>query len=740
MAIRFYEESGEFHLFNGQISYIMKILKNGQIGHLYYGKKLRERPDFGHMLEYAYRDMAPCEFDEDVRFSLENIKQEYPCYASADNRYTALDIEESNGNRVHKFCYHSHCIAEGKPELEGLPNTYVEHADEAQTLEIVLKDVCSELSLVLSYTIYEKLPVITRNTKFISENEEPVILHTAMSLSLDLPDKDYIMIDLTGAWGRERHIREHGLDYGIQGVYSMRGHSSHQFNPFLALKRKETTEKSGEVIAVSLVYSGDFLAQAEVDNYDVTRILMGIHPAGFDWELKKGESFQTPEAVLVYSENGLNGMSQTFHTLYRTRLARGYWRDRRRPILINNWEATYLDFNEEKLLKLAAEARDLGIELFVLDDGWFGKRDDVHSALGDWYPNKEKLPGGIAGISQKIRALGMDFGLWIEPEMVNENSELYRAYPDWLLSSADRPRSVGRHQYVLDFSKKEVVDYLFEQLQKVLEEGKVSYVKWDMNRSISEAFSVGKDKAWQGKVRHLHMLGIYELYERLNRHFPKVLFESCASGGGRFDPGMLYYAPQGWISDDTDAVERLKIQYGTSIVYPLSSMGSHVSAVPNHQLFRETPLSTRANTAYFGTFGYELDLGKLDEEEKEEIKEQIRFRIRYWELFQNGTFYRLESPFQGNSTAWMVINEEKTEVLAGWYRTLQTVNIGFRTLCLQGLDPDMEYRLENTGQIYYGDELMQNGFSVSDRSSGVLDHPLRQGDYTSCLYHLKKVP
>lgn len=737
MAIIYNENSKEFHLHNGKISYLIQIMRNGQLGHLYFGKGLKERDSFGHFQQYAYRDMAPCAFADDYTFSLEHLMQEYPAYASADSRYAAFDLEEEDGCHVNKFIYKSHKIYGGKPELSGLPHTYIEKEEEAETLEILLEDEMVGAQIILTYTMYAELPVITRNARFVCTGEKTVTLHQAMSLSLDLPDKDYVMLDLAGSWGRERHIHERTLDVGVQSIHSMRGHSSHQFNPFVALRRPHTTEHTGEVIGASFIYSGDFLAQVEVDNFDVTRLTMGIHPSGFDWKLEKGEAFQTPEAVLVYSEDGLNGMSQTFHTLFRTRLAKGVWRDKERPILINNWEATYLDFNEEKILSLAKDAKELGIELLVLDDGWFGVRNDVKSSLGDWYPNLEKLPSGIKGLSEKVTDMGLKFGLWIEPEMVSPNSDLYRAHPDWILANVKKENSLGRFQYVLDLSKKEVIDYVYGLLEKILKESKISYIKWDMNRSLSESYSNGKPREEQGKVRHQHVLGIYELYERLTSNFPEILFESCASGGGRFDPGMLYYSPQGWISDDTDAVERLKIQYGTSMVYPISSMGSHVSAVPNHQVFRQTSLETRGNVAYFGTFGYELDLNALSEEEKAEIKEQIKFMKEYRGLIQKGTFYRLASSFDGNITAWMVVNEEKTEAILGYYRVLQPVNTGFVSIKLQGLDEDKLYHIEGENFACYGDELIQRGFSISDQASGVMGrYADKQGDYFSKVYHL----
>ena len=385
---------------------------------------------------------------------------------------------------------------------------------------------------------------------------------------------------------------------------------------------------------------------------------MGIHPECFDWKLDPGEDFQTPEAVMVYTDRGMNDMSQTFHRLYQKRLARGYWRDRVRPILINNWEATYMDFNEEKLLRIAEKAKESGIELFVLDDGWFGARRNDTAGLGDWKANTDLLPGGITGLARKIEEMGMKFGLWFEPEMVNKNSDLYRAHPDWILAVPERHQSQGRYQHVLDFSRKEVVDYIYDSMAEILGNAEVSYVKWDMNRSITECWSAALPADRQGETFHRYILGVYDLYERLTSAFPKVLFESCASGGARFDPGLLYYAPQGWASDDSDAVERLKIQYGTSYCYPISSIGAHVSASPNHQVMRSTPLSTRANVACFGTFGYELDLNRLTPEEQEEVKHQIEFMKKYRGLLQFGTFYRLKSPFEGNITAWMVVSQE----------------------------------------------------------------------------------
>lgn len=736
MPIIFHKNTKEFHLYNDEISYIFCILRNGQPGQIYYGRKIKDRESFQHLIEYSMRDMAPCTYEGDRTFSMEYLKQEYPSYGHGDMREPAYEILQEDGSRITEFTFEDYVILKGKRKLEGLPAVYTESDEEAETLEIYLRDRVMNTKIILSYTIFENLPVIIRNTRFAHEGESSIVLERAMSLNLDLPDDRYEMVELTGAWARERYVKTAPLHEGIQAIYSMRGHSSHQFNPFFALKRPETTEDAGEAIGISLVYSGNFLGQTAVDTFGVARAMIGIHPEGFSWTLKKGETFQTPEAVLVYSGEGLGKMSRTFHRLYRKRLARGYWRDRVRPVVINNWEATFMNFTEEKILKFAETARQLGVEMMVLDDGWFGHRDDDTSSLGDWYPDLKKLPQGIRGLAEKIENMGMKFGLWIEPEMVNKDSRLYEEHPDWVIRVPYREACHGRNQFVLDFSKEEVVDYIGDQISGILRNAPVSYIKWDMNRSISEAFSQGRKAEEQGKLFHRHILGVYRLYERLTSEFPEVLFESCASGGARFDPGMLYYAPQCWTSDNTDAVERLRIQYGTSFVYPLSSMGCHVSETPNQQTFRNTPLSTRAETAYFGCFGYEMDLDTLTEEEKEEVKEQIQYYKRIRKLVMDGTFYRLISPFEGDEAAWMVVSEDKRHALAGYYRMRQPANAPLKRLTLKGLDPDVRYQIRETGLEAYGDELMRAGMAISDYASGIREKKERQGDYQSRLFEL----
>ena len=738
MSILYYENTKTFHLCNKEISYIMSVLPNGHMGQLYFGKRVAEREDYSYLYETASRPMTSYVFEGDRSLSLEHVRQEYGVYGTTDFRRPAIEVLQSNGSRICDFQYQGHKIRKGKPKLAGLPATYTESDEEAETLCVVLKDSLTGVKVELLYTIFAKGGILTRSAQVTNQGAEAVHLTTAMSLCMDLPDCDYEWLQFSGAWARERHLKVRKLEQGIQAVDSRRGNSSHEHNPFIVLKRPETCESQGEAIGFSLIYSGNFLAQAEVDTHDMTRVLMGIHPMGFDWKLEAEESFQTPEAVMVYSERGLNGMSQTFHRLYQKRLARGYWRDRVRPILNNNWEATYFDFTEDRLVEIAGKAKECGVELFVLDDGWFGERNNDHAGLGDWVANPRRLSKGITGLAERIEELGMKFGLWFEPEMVNKDSDLYRKHPDWILSTPGRNASQGRNQYVLDFSRKEVVDCIYEMMAKILGEAKVSYIKWDMNRSITECYSAALPPERQGEVFHRYILGVYNLYERLNMNFPQVLFESCASGGGRFDPGILYYAPQGWASDDSDAVERLKIQYGTSFCYPISSIGSHVSVTPNHQVFRNTPLHTRANVAYFGTFGYEMDLNKLTEEEQEMVKAQITFMKEHRRLLQFGTFYRLKSPFEGNITCWMVISEDQTEAIVGWYRTLSHVNMPYTRVKLQGLNPEFCYENQETGKKYFGDELMYIGLVTSDGMCGQVEENTGEyGDFDSRLYVFK---
>ncbi|MGF3105029.1 alpha-galactosidase [Rossellomorea sp. DUT-2] len=736
------ESNKEFHLQGENISYIFNVLRNGQLGHLHYGKKVRHRDDFSHLYKEEHRATSSCVFEGDLSFSLDFLRQEYPGYGTTDYREPAFQILQENGSRITDFRYDGYRIIPGKPLLNGLPATYTENDSEAETLEITLRDKLLDARIVLLYSVYKNRDAIVRSAKFVNDGNQKLQLDRSLSCSVDLPDSTFDLVQLSGGWSRERHVKTRSLQPGIQSISSTRGTSSSQQNPFLALKRPETTEHQGEVFGFSLVYSGNFLAQAEVDQYDVTRVSMGINPFDFSWLLESGESFQTPEVVMAYSDAGLNGLSREYHDLYRSRLARGMWRDKARPVLINNWEATYFDFDEEKILTIARTAKDMGVELFVLDDGWFGKRNDDTTSLGDWFVDEDKLPEGIPSLAEKIKQLGMDFGLWFEPEMVSKVSELYQEHPDWIIHVPGRSPSHGRHQYVLDFSRKEVVDHIYNMMADVLEEAPISYVKWDMNRYMTEVGSVALPSGRQREVPHRYILGVYDLYERLTSAFPHILFESCASGGARFDPGMLYYAPQAWTSDDTDAVERLKIQFGTSLVYPLSSMGAHVSEVPNHQVRRITSLKTRGNTAFFGVFGYELDVTKMTDQEKEQVKAQIDFYKKHRNTLQYGDFHRLISPFEGdgNVTSWMTVSADRKEAIAGYYQVLSKPNHGYERLLLKGLHPDKEYRIKGRKGTYFGDELMHVGIQLDSGYSGTqLGGIEESGDFTSEIYILSEV-
>ena len=668
MPISFKQTSMTFHLYNRELSYIIKILPEGIPVQLYFGAALPDRDDWDYLLEFAARPMSVHYSLNRTDMSLEHLRLEYPMSLSGDMRNGAADIRQKDGSRIAEFVYESHEIRDGKPSLEPLPACYVESADEACTLELRLWDEKIQSRLVLSYTIYENRPVICRNARIENLGSEGYILDRMMSLSLDLPDDDWEQMVLAGAWARERNIEVHPLHTGVQSIYSLRGHSSHNYNPFLCLKRRETTEQSGECFGLSLVYSGNFLAETDVNTYHTTRVSMGIHPYTFSWPLQPGESFQTPEAVLVYAQKGLNTMSQAFHGLFRERLARGRFRDEPRPLLLNSWEGINMDVDEARVLEMAQATADLGLEMFVLDDGWFKGRDSDATSLGDWVTDSRKLPSGLGSLSRKVEDMGIQFGLWFEPEMISMDSDLYRSHPDWLMHTPGRRISTGRKQFVLDFANPEVVTYIGDAMEKILDEASISYIKWDMNRSLSEVYSLHYPADQQGTIYHRFILGVYALYDRLTKAHPEILFESCAAGGARFDPGMLYYAPQTWTSDDTDAVERLKIQYGTSMLYPISSMGSHVSAIPNHQLHRLTSLHMRFAVAIFGTFGYELDPLALTEEEKDEIRDQVRFMKKYRRLIQFGTFYLCSLPSRGQKPpGWWF---QKTKPRQSWAITV----------------------------------------------------------------------
>ncbi|GIM28195.1 alpha-galactosidase [Clostridium polyendosporum] len=734
MGIEYNEKSEIFHLKAKDTSYIMELFKSRYVASLYWGKKIRSS-DVSRILQVKYRSFSPDTDPSDRTFSLDTLPQEYPAYGNSDFRSPAYQIQLNNGSTISNAIYKQHKIFQGKAKLEGLPSTYVEAEYEAQTLEIELFDELIRLSIILSYTVYENFDVITRSVRFINRGQENIKILRALSMNVDFKDDYFDFLQLSGAHTRERQVQRRSLVTGIHSIESRRGASSHQENPFIALLRKDSNEHQGEAYGFSFVYSGNFLAQVEVDQYRTSRVSVGINPFDFSWLLEPGQCFQTPEVVMVYSDCGLNKMSQTYHKLYRTRLCRGKYRDRIRPILINNWEATYFNFNSEILLNLAKEAKELGIELFVLDDGWFSQRNSDTCCLGDWFVNKAKIPEGLYGLSNRINNLGMEFGLWVEPEMVSPNSELYKNHPDWVIHVPNRPRSESRNQLILDLSRKEVCDMIIKVISDILASANISYVKWDMNRNMTEIGSASLPPERQRETAHRYMLGLYRILDKITSTFPDILFESCSGGGGRFDPGMLYYMPQVWTSDNTDAIARLGIQYGTSIVYPQITMGAHVSAVPNHQTQRITSLKIRGDVAMSANLGYEVDLTKLVEVEKKIIKQQVTIYKDMRELVQFGIFYRLLSPFEGNETAWMIVSENKAEFVVYYYRVLAEANAPFSSLRLKGLDPEIDYQLVqmdynilSNGEIYGGDELMYAGINI----------PELQGDFQSVIWRFER--
>ena len=582
------------------------------------------------------------------------------------------------------------------------------------------------LEVVLCYSVFEDSDAVMRSVRVRNLSEKKIYLERVLSACLDMDNESFEQITLNGSWARERHIERQKLARGYQGVSSVRGESSHQSNPFLALVTPETTQDVGEVYAMNFVYSGNFLAQTELTQHDAVRMVMGIHSQGCCWRLLPGETFQAPEAVLVYSDAGLGKMTKTFHDLYRNHLIRSKYLHQKRPILINNWEATYFDFDSEKLLAIARQAKESGIEMLVMDDGWFGKRNSDDCSLGDWYVNGEKLKGGLKKLVDEVKALGMKFGIWFEPEMISPDSDLYRAHPDWAIRTPGREPVMIRRQYVLDLSRPEVADYAYECVASILRETDIDYVKWDMNRQLTDLGSARLEADCQGELFHRYVLGLYHMQERLVTEFPELLLENCSGGGARFDAGMLYYSPQIWCSDDTDAIERLEIQEGTALIYPLCAMGAHVSVCPNHTVGRVTPFTTRGHVALAGTFGYELDITKLPEEERKLIPEQTAMYHKYHELIRDGEYYRILSYRENHrSDCWAVASEDKNEVLVTYVQVLAQVNMPSRKVRLRGFDPAKKYRLEGTDEVYSGEMLMNAGFRMKDF----------WGDFVSRLYH-----
>lgn len=704
MSVIYQKEKKQFLLHTVHTTYAMEVY-GGCLAHSYWGHRIANVPTIDE--RYAcglHGSMAPVDLQGELLYSTDLLPQEYPTFGSADLRHPALHIRYADGSNVTRLRFESYRMLQGKPKLMGLPATYGTEA-ECETLEIVLLDAVSKIRVVLYYTVFPELDIITRSSRIVNEADKSCVLERAASFALDIVEDDFTFVHLRGAWARERHIAMIPMEYGTVSIDSARGASGHSENPFFAMKKNDATETKGEVMGFALVYSGNFLGEASMDHYASTRIQMGINPLNFHWNLGPGEEFQTPEAILCYSDQGLGEMSRRFHRIIRKNLCRGVYRDAPRPVLINNWEATYFDFDQNKIVEIAKKAKLVGVELVVLDDGWFGKRNSDDCSLGDWKVNTEKLPEGLSGLAQRINSLDMNFGLWFEPEMVSPNSELYQTHPDWCIHTPGRERTQSRNQLILDMSREEVSNYIIDALSEILTTTAITYVKWDMNRNMTEA--AGAEQA------HRYILGLYHIMDELTTRFPNVLFEGCSSGGGRFDAGFLYYMPQFWTSDDTDAVERLYIQEGTSLVYPIGTMGAHVSAVPNHQTGRTTPLDFRGAVASMGRYGLELDLTKLTQEELNEISTQIQEYHRYEQVVHAGDLYRLRTAYSRKDAAYQIISEDGSTVLVFDFCIVGEPNGKVQWLKLQGLDAEAVYEDVETGKCVGGDSLMYAGIPVS---------------------------
>ncbi len=735
MSIIYNEQDRSFTLQNGRIAYVMQLFHDGYLGHMYFGRALKHF-NLQRAFYQTEREGAPNpEALADARtFSLDVLPQEYPTYGSGDYRIPALEATLSNGTTTLDLRYKSHEIFQGKKSLAGLPATFASDK-EATTLEITMQEVGGELEVVLSYTIFDDVDVIARHATIKNIGSGTVYLRKAASLSIDFPEADFDRIHLYGKHAFERNIERTPLNHGIEISSSTRGATSHQHQNFLALCAHNADEFQGEVYACGLVWSGNYEAATEVNSFGNVRMTMGINGFDFKWQLKADESFTTPEAVLVYTADGFNAMSQHFHTLVQEHLVRSQHKDQLRPVLVNSWEAAYMDFTEDSIVRFAEDAVKLGAELIVLDDGWFGVRDKDNCSLGDWTEiNAKKLPNGIKGLCDRIHGLGCKFGLWIEPEMVSPNSNLFRSHPDWALGVPNHIRQQQRNQYVLDLSRAEVRDYVVDSICEVLGSADIDYVKWDMNRNLTDIGSAAFPAEQQQEIVTRFVLGVYDIMERITSKFPNILFESCAGGGRRFDLGMLYYMPQVWTSDNTDEVCRQKIQYGTSLVFPPITMGCHVSACPNHQVGRSTPMLSRFICAMSGNFGYEMDLGKLSAEEQEEVKSHIALYKELRPTIQQGKFYRLMSPWEGtqNETAWQFVAKDGSEVVFMYFKNQCLPQGNIRKVRLTALDENATYKVTHhlfspslaanaldylsnynlEGDIFGGDELMHFGINM----------------------------
>ena len=712
MAVRFDEKKNLFTLQTLDSTYQMKVDDHGVLLHTYYGAAADET-DFSYLIGPEDRGFSgqPGDEKKNRTYSMDYYPLEYPVQGNSDFRVKALKAGSEGEVPALDLRFVSYEQGKGKYSLPGLPALFEAEAEEAETLKITLKDRVEEIYVTLFYGIFEKKNIITRAASIENRSGKNVMLKRALSLGLDFMEGDMDLIHFYGKHAGERQFERRNLPHGITEISSSRGTSSHHHNPFVILCDRDTTEDFGNAYGISFIYSGGFRIQMEKDQVDGIRLVCGIDDEEFLWKLAPGESFVTPEAALSYSENGLTALSDQFQKAYHANLIRSPWKDKKRPTLVNNWEATYFGFDAEKLLKIAGEAADLGLDMLVLDDGWFGKRDDDNSGLGDWFVNERKLGCTMKELVDRVNALGLKFGIWLEPEMVSEDSDLYRTHPDWMLQIPGREPNRSRNQLVLDLSRKEVREYMKKFINDTLSCANISYVKWDMNRSVDNVYSAADPTLSQGAVRHKYVLGLYEVMEDMLTRHPDLLLEGCSGGGGRFDAGMLYYAPQIWCSDNTDAIERLRIHYGTSFGYPMSSVSAHVSVCPNHQNGRVTPFKTRGICAMQGSFGYELDLSKLSEEDKAEARRQITVYNENWELFQSGSYYRLNSPMENHDyTAWSYVSKDQRKASLSVIYTDLHGNPKPVRVKLKGLKKDASYDVDGT--VYTGAALMRGGLLI----------------------------
>lgn len=733
----FYNEKDKaFKLRANNTDYMMKVCEEGYLAHVYYGNKVPDE-DLTYLLRLDESPFTPATNDRDRASFMDTLPFEYPCFGLGDYRESAFKIMDADGMSTSDLRYVSHKMYEGKPKLEGLPATFATEESGCSTLEITMYDKYADIEVVLIYTAFDKLDVITRSAVITNKSEKPFKITRALSACVDFDTDKMDMITLNGSWARERAVERCRLHHAKQLVDSCKGESSHQNNPFVALCDNNADEDKGEVFGFNFVYSGNFYAQAEVTQHKKTRFLMGINPLDFEWLLEKGESFTCPEVVMVHSDEGIGKMSRTFHDLYRNNLIRGEYKDKRRPILINNWEATYFNFDTDKLIDIAKEASKLGIEMLVMDDGWFGHRDSDNSSLGDWFVYEKKLKGGLKYLVDEVNKLGMKFGIWFEPEMISPDSELYKAHPDWAIQIKGRPLTLCREQYVLDYSRKEVRDHVYGMMKKILDSANIEYIKWDMNRQLTEVGSATLPAERQRELWHRYVLGVYDLMDRLTTDYPHILLENCSGGGARFDPGMLYYSPQIWCSDDTDAIERLKIQHGTSMCYPCSAMGAHVSDCPNHTVGRNTPFKTRGHVAMVGTFGYELDVTRIPQEDRDAIPAQIEEFNKFNKLVRTGDHYRIGNMFEDNTwDAWEFVAKDKSEALFEFVQVLARPNERSRRIKLKGLEPEAYYYEESEpDKKISGAALMNAGINIAKMWNG----DGLYGDFCSKILHFIKV-